>query len=256
MTNYTIVTGFFDIGRDLWDYSSRDKSKYFDFGKRLLTLDDNMIIFIDEKYNDFVLEYRKGKLEKTIIKNIRLKDLPYFRYYTKINDIMNSNEFKTGIIEPDRPEMTKPEYNILIWSKIFLINEAIKNNNFNSTHFIWIDFGITNKILLNKYLNTKLFKKKHIPDKIKIMCRSMPQNDDLNIDNFYKSHINRFAATVFSGNIDSFIKFQEYFDKEVINCFEKKLVDCEQSLYSIIYLKHPELFELYFGDWLDLITKY
>ncbi len=86
-TDNTIVTGFFDIDRDNWDFSSRSTSKYFDFGKRVLSLDNNMIIFIDEKYNNFVLENRRDKMHKTIIKNINIGSIrskgDYFRFIQK-----------------------------------------------------------------------------------------------------------------------------------------------------------------------------
>ena len=47
----TIVTGFWDIGRDNWNNKyKRDVSYYLNNGKKVLSVTNNMVIFIDPKF--------------------------------------------------------------------------------------------------------------------------------------------------------------------------------------------------------------
>lgn len=56
----TIVTALVDIGRgDWWEYR-RPLEKYHEFMENLLSLRNNMVIFVDQSSHDFVHKYRKN----------------------------------------------------------------------------------------------------------------------------------------------------------------------------------------------------
>lgn len=256
MSNITFVSAFFDIDRDKWTHYGRTIEEYMDESARVMTLNNNFVIFTEKKFYDKIMHHRRSYMDKTTIILTDISSLPYYRYFDDISNIMNNSNFRKGLKNDVVPEVTKPLYLILIWSKIYFVTDAIKKNIYNTVHFGWIDFGLHKHILQDKYINTELFHGVNICDRIKLMCRSEPQTSDLNIDKFYKSHINRFASGLITGNIKFFKLFEEHIDNEIKICLQKKIVDCEQSIYTVIYLKHPEIFNIYHGDWSDIVNNY
>lgn len=247
--NKTIVTGFFNLKRDEWPTFTRKLNHYLNNSKRNLSLNENMVIFIEDELLDFVKECRKNFLNKTHIIVIKKEELPKYKLRNKIKNIMESDTFKKDLVSPTVPEMWNPDYVITIWSKTDMVYRAIKENPFKSTHFCWLDFGI------GDYCNIKMFPKK-FKNKIKILCRSMPRESDLDRVKMSKSHTNRFAGGFFTGEKNYMLYFIKEVDNEINKFLELNVVDCEQTMFSNVYLQNKNIFELYYGDWKDIITGY
>lgn len=257
MTNYTIVTAFLDIGRSNWNsLHARSTNKYLENARRMLSLNDYMVIFIEQKFYNFVYECRSDKINITKIVVVSLDDLPAMQYYDIFEKIMKSDEYKSGLVEPDVPECTEPLYDIVMFSKTYFIKNAIENKYFQSTHYIWIDFGIHSHMLTDDFLNKKLFKNEEVRSEISFLCRSIPQLSDLNIKKFYKSHTVRLCGTLFGGSEDNLLLLHDYMKVEIENCIENNVIESDQALFNIVYLKHSHLFRLWFGNWNELIYNY
>jgi protein YibB len=254
--NITLVTGYFDINRTNWNAYSRSENSYFENAKRVFTISHPIIIFIDKKYFDLIRQYRNQYEEKyTILIDCKLEDLKYYSLQNNIQTIMNSQDYKNGLNDLTVPEVWNPNYNIIMWSKLDLVMRAINMNPFNTKHFGWIDFGTHTNMLPDCFLNKSIVNSP-IEDKIRFLCRSLPQRSDLDIKTFFKSHCNRFAGTFFTGSIENFTFFYNEQDKLIKEALTLNVVDCDQSLFAVIYLRFPDKFKLYFGDWNDLINKY
>jgi len=77
MSNITIVTGIWDIGRDgLSEGWSRPYQHYLDKFTSLLGIDANMIIFGDETLRDFVFERRSKENTQFVLS----PDSEFFKY--------------------------------------------------------------------------------------------------------------------------------------------------------------------------------
>lgn len=245
----TVVTAFFDLDRGNWEYYFRDTVEYFRNAKKNLSLDENFIIFIETKYQYLVKNFRENFKNKTHIIVISKEELPKYSLREKIKNIMVSDEFKLGITCPIVPEMWNPDYDIITWSKTDLLRKAIKIDPFLSTHFCWLDFGI------GDYAQIENFPKK-FSNKIKLLCRSFPLEEDLNRVVMCKSQQNRFAAGFVTGSKDLLLWFADQVDEEITKCMNLWVVDCEQTMWSNVYLQNKDKFELYFGDWDRIITGY
>ncbi len=237
---YTIVTAFFDLSRENWPWYARTIGNYLEYGHRVCSLDDPMVIYTEPKFVGLIEKYREKYKNKTKIIPIHLEQLPAYSCKEQIQQIMSDPQYQTGLLHPEGPEYREPLYDVLMWSKIPFVVKTIEDNPFQTSHFVWLDFGIRVKVLRQQWLNKPLFS--HIPDKIKLLCRSYPTSADLEIEKFYKSHLNRLAGTVITGSADSFKRFNAYFTHEVQIALNKGLVDSDQSLFTVIFLKHPELF--------------
>ena len=75
MSNITLVTGIWDIGRgELSEGWSRPYQHYLDKFEKLLEVDNNLIIFGDEELKEFVFKKRKPENTQFI-----LRPLSWFR---------------------------------------------------------------------------------------------------------------------------------------------------------------------------------
>ena len=92
MKNITLVTGLWDIGRDLLiDGWSRGYDHYLNKLNELLDVNYNLIIYGDEQLRDFVFKKRTPENTQFIVRD---KNWFYQNdYYEKIQKIRNSPEW-------------------------------------------------------------------------------------------------------------------------------------------------------------------
>ena len=84
--NLTLVTALFDIGRDNIDAGfSRKFEHYLECFSKLLKLDYPLVIFCDEKVEEFVWKHRKHENTRVVRKTE--KDLQNFPFYDRIQKI-------------------------------------------------------------------------------------------------------------------------------------------------------------------------
>jgi len=88
MVNFTVVTGFFDIGRGEWGKYNRKTEEYLIHFENTLKLKNNMVIFIENKNFDFVRRIRdKVTKVRTIIYILELKELYMYQHLDRITSI-------------------------------------------------------------------------------------------------------------------------------------------------------------------------
>jgi hypothetical protein len=259
---YTLVTGFWDINRDRWGtYYSRPVTKYFENFKRICSLYNDMVVYIDPKYyNDVVKMVATLKvLGRTRIIPLNYEQLDGYKYERNIQSIMDSDEFKQGLADPFVPEVTQPAYDVVIWSKVSLLKKTLDENphGYDCTFGVaWLDFGIHSHMLPDNYLNTFLIGPGLKSSRVQMMYRSLPLPEDSDIKTFFKSHTNRITAPFISGTKETITEFYDLEQKIIKEALELGVVDCEQSVYAIAYLRRPLLFKLFHGDWNDILKNF
>lgn len=256
----TVVTGFWDIDREHWNSQyKRDPQLYLNDARRVMTVEENLVVFVDAANAQFVRERREtlGLTDKTLIIPMEKTELPAYKHRSRIASIMRDPEFQEGLAAPDVPEVCEPWYLVVIWSKIALMARAAKENPFDTTHFVWMDFGMHTYMIPDQFLNKPLPFAPVIDDRITMMCRSEPQPEDLDVRSFFKSHNSRTAACFMTGGAESVKRFSDLIDEEIEACLKMGVVDCEQSIYALVYLKHPDLFRMYMHPhWSGVMTQY
>jgi hypothetical protein len=259
---FAIVTGFWDIKRDQWGtYYKRSMDKYMNNFKRVCTLKNDMIVYADPLYfstiYQIVKEYKQSG--KWIVIPYEYEKLDGYKYEPIIRKIMSLNSFKQGLAEKDVPEVICPEYDVVIWSKVSMLKKVLIDNPLNcrSTFGVmWLDFGIHEHMFPDKYLNTLLFDGVLKTDKVRMMYRSLPQQCDLDIASFFKAHRNRLTAPMICGGKENIFRLYEYEQGVIQDALDLHVVDCEQSVHAVVYLRHPEIFDLFPGDWTDVLLNY
>jgi hypothetical protein len=246
----TLVTGLWNIGRDqLNEGWSRSYQHYLEKFSQLLSIDCNLIIFGDSELEQFVKEKRNPSKTQFI-----LRDLSWFKnneYYNKIQKIRQNPEWYNQVGWLTDSTQAKLEmYNPLVMSKVFLLHDAKILDRFNSEYMFWIDAGLTNTVHPGYFTYDKVLDKltKYV-DNFHFIC--FPYRTNTEIHGFKYSEILRFTNSsvvdkvarggFFGGKKESISQINNIYYSLLNDTLNQGLMGTEESLFSIMTYKHPEL---------------
>lgn len=253
-SSVTIVTGIWNIKRsELSDNWKRDYQHYLNNLEKLMKTDDNMIIYIEKEYRSFVESRRKK--ENTLIVE---RELDWFKtnkeVYDKIQAIRTNPEWynQSGWL-PDSTQAKLEMYNPIVMSKIFLLNDAAILDPFNSTHLVWVDGALTNTVHEGYFWKDKVIEKlgKYFN---KFTFVSFPYNGKVEIHGFKYSEICQYAEAnvdkvarggIFGGPKNQITEVNNLYYSLLMDTLSNGLMGTEESLFTILQYKHPELFSYY-----------
>jgi hypothetical protein len=236
----TIVSGFISNSN-----TYRSVDRYVEFGIKLLNINVPKIIFVDEIMYDKIKSY-ENEFTKIILYD---KKESYLYPYINNEHLIN---FK---VNTDLHSKDTMEYMFIQCNKTEWIKNAIEINYFNTTQFVWIDFGIRHVITsddnLNKYilnLQNKAFTKVRI-------------GTIWNLNYVYNTNIYThiawyFAGGVFGGDKDVLLVFSEKMKTQCLKVItEKQTIMWETNIWYLIYLDNKELFDGYACNHNDSIIE-
>jgi O-methyltransferase len=250
----TIVTGIWNIKRDeLSEGWSRTYQHYLNNLEKLMKVSDNMIIYIEEEYKSFVEERRTSKNTLIII-----RELDWFKQneqiFNQIQKIRMSPEWynQTGWLT-DSTQAKLEMYNPIVMSKMFLLNDASILDPFNSTHLVWVDGALTNTVHEGYFWHDKVISKlEKYFNKFSFVC--FPYDGKVEIHGFKyqeiceysESEVNRVArGGIFGGPKDSISKLNQIYYNLLNETLSRGLMGTEESLFTIMTYKYPELIQFY-----------
>ncbi len=263
--NLTLVTGLWDIGRDqLQEGWSRNFNHYLEKFSQLLELDYNMIIFGDEELLKFVTNKREYHNTQFI-----LKDLSWFKnneYFDKIQSIRNNPEWFNQVGWLSESTQSKLEYyNPLVMSKMFLLHDAKILDKFDSEYLFWIDAGITNTVHLGYFTHDKVIDKlpKYV-NNFHFIC--FPYETSSEIHGFKYNGMLKYSDTdivnkvarggFFGGKKSAISQMNNIYYSLLIETLGEGYMGTEESLFTIMSYKHPELITYSLIDGNGLVSKF
>lgn len=261
----TIVTGIWDIRRSgLSEGWSRGFEHYLTHLEKLMKSDDNMIIYIEEKYKKFVEDHRKS--ENTLIV---VRELDWFKQneviYNKIQEIrMNPNWYGQSGWLSESTQAKLDMYNPIVMSKIFLLNDASIFDPFNSTHLVWVDGALTNTVHEGYFWKDNVIKKldKYF-NKFTFVC--FPYDGKIEIHGFTYSEICRYSGQdvnkvarggIFGGPKHMINKVNSIYYTLLTDTLSKGFMGTEESIFTIMVYKYPDLFQYYEIESNGLLCKF
>jgi hypothetical protein len=228
----TLVSSFYS---NINKRNDRNFENYLNYGITLLKANINKVIFTDQEMYDKIREYENDNTKIILTKK---EDIYLYNY---INNVEN---FQLNTTCPSKDTI---DYMFIMCNKTEAIKNAIEINYFNTTDFIWVDFGIkhvfknnTNEefIKIVEKLNDKNY------DKIRIASIWNP-NLLYNVD-IYKDINWYFAGGVFGGNKDSLMEFANKTKEKCIQIIkEKNTLMWETNVWYLVYLDNKSLFDFY-----------
>ena len=249
MQNITFVTGIYDLGKRENNPNRRQISDYLQHGNFLLSQDINLYIFCDPELEPYIKSKRKYD-DKTVLIPIPFEEWDLFPIQSKIisasllNPVQNHNPFKDT-----------PLYFLVMWLKFAMLRHAIKDNTFNSTHFAWIDYGITHVANCKYVVKDQIFTK--VSEKVKVlMLKNWADNDLKDIRAFLSIRRGLLGCGFMTGNKENMKKFSKLFLEKALELLEQGYASTDEALLPYVIKDNPDLFDLYYGDYEAIFSNY
>jgi hypothetical protein len=251
--NVTIVTMFYNIReKECNDSNSQFNhsiEKYINYAKQfILKLNYNLIIFTDnDVIKNIVKEERKELSDKTFIVNKLFEDTYYYKHLNILTDLQTKFNIVNGHVEHETPM-----YIILNNDKFDFIESAINLNPFNSSHFIWMDFGINhvaaNPEVIDEWIN-------YVPDKIKQLCIN-PYIEKVDDKEMFKYIYHHVAGGLFSGSSKNLLTYCELFRQKTEQIYNDNWYQIDEAVMTMVIRENSQLFDLFYGDYNGIISNY
>jgi hypothetical protein len=264
MSNITLVTGIWDIGRsDLTEGWSRSYQHYLDKFEQLLDVQENIIIFGDKELRDFVFKKRNESNTQFIE-----RPLDWFtnsEFFPLIQNIRNNPDWynQVGWLK-ESTQARLENYNPLVMSKVFLLHDAKIFDKFDSKYLFWIDGGLTNTVHPGYFTHDKVLDK--LPKYIsKFSFISFPYDAETEIHGFDYKKLNVLAgATVnkvsrggfFGGPKESISDINSIYYGLLKSTLEEGYMGTEESIFSIMSYKHSDLINYFQIDSNGLVGRF
>jgi len=250
----TIVTGIWDIKREeLSEGWSRNFEHYLNNLVKLMKVENNMIIFIEEKYKSLVEKHRKKNNTLIIV-----RELDWFRnngdLFNKIQKIRtNENWYNQSGWLKDSTQAKLEMYNPIVMSKIFLLNDATVFDPFNSSHLIWVDGALTNTVHEGYFWKDKVIDKidKYF-QKFTFIC--FPYDGKVEIHGFEYNEICKYSdgivnkvarGGIFGGPKHLISKINEIYYTLLNDTLSRGFMGTEESIFTIMTYKYPDIIQYY-----------
>lgn len=253
INNNTIVTMFYRI-RDKEPNPngtkfSRSVDKYIELAKEfIMKLPYNLIVFTDDdEIINFINKERQQYAHKTCIINKPFENTYYYKYLDRLKELQNVFTIINGHVEQETPM-----YIILNNNKFDFIEEAIKLNPFNSSHFIWMDFSINHVALNCEKIHEWINK---VPDKIKQLCIN-PYIENVGHKEMFKYIHHHTAGGLFTGSSTNLLKYCELFKEKTEKIYNENWYQIDEAVMTIVQRENPDLFEFFYGDYQGIISNY
>lgn len=258
--NTTIVTSLYDIGRGSWNnIFQRPYEEYLNYFKNILSLDSNIVVFIDKKDLKTIQKLRSiidPTFKKTKFVLVPFTKLEAFeKFYLKAKNVMQSEFFLQNRWENHTPEMNYPEYNIINFNKVSFLEICIRYNWFNSEYFIWMDAGFYH----SKFPREYLFKEYPNTDKIKILDDNKVHFLTLTKEIELKSHFDprvSITGSMFAGKAEPLLKLKNICFETIEEFLNSNTINDDQTIYAFAHQKNPDIFNLTQGDWFQNFYTY
>jgi hypothetical protein len=248
---------FFNL-KNLRDASAQTRPQefYIENGRETLKLKYNMVIFCDLSTYDFLKKIRDEEVDSKIIKTkYYVKNINDYEYYQYNWDIINNNRIKSnGYKNPD--DRNTVSYFLMGMFKPLAFLIAKQQNYFNSTHYAWIDLGCNHIVRKLSEYGPRMLDNPN--DKIStcyIHYRSENEIKDMKSYMEYGGQCG-IASTAYTVHRD----YVERYYTSMFSIFNEMLFTgyghTDETVMVYCYDRHPELFNIYYGDYYSIFTNY
>jgi len=259
----SIVTAFFDIGREAWSKDNpidqrhkRSVDVYLSYFSNLAKIKNQVIIFIDEHLAQKVLDMRKahGLADKTVIftsKNFFLVD-EILNISQRIQAIMNG-KFHDYVWTKSSPEYNDPKYVLVNAFKSFFAAYAIDKKIVTSPQVAWIDFGYCRD---NDRFDSSIPWRFNAQNKMNLFY-ILSLNDEP-VFSIVKEGDVYFQGCHLIGDLSSWVDFEREIDISFRSLMDCDFIDDDQTLILMAYRRNPSSYIIHPVDSIDwfIIFKY
>jgi len=249
MSKVTIVSALFDIER----VDGRPWEEYLKWFDEFLKLKVPMILYVSQDVAEFIGEKRNDIPTDIIVQTV--DEIPYYHLKDEIQDILDSDEYKENISDPDRIECKQAMYSVIQYSKFPWLKLAVEDNPHDSDYFFWLDAGGSR--FFGLYDLKKEYPSKEAVKSLEEMGESflvqmntefytdLAQAQELDLDYLYdnRSYV---LGSMFGGHKNAVPKVCDLVEGIFINeMINKGNVNNEQIALGYLIKKYPDEFATY-----------
>lgn len=246
MSKISIVTAFFDIGRGDWTqdrgyphYLERTTETYIERFSHLCGLSNEIVVYTSSDLVEKIEAIRKDNIE---IIPIDFKG-NFIEERTSIQKVHNNKKYLSCInpFQIKNPEYWSEDYVLVNYLKSYFVNDAIKNKLVNNDLVAWIDFGYCRSpSVLN---NVKEWNYDFNKDKIHLFNFRDYLGQNIT-EIIFNNIVYMFGAKIIAGH-ERWSDFQSLMEQSFRDLINNDLVDDDQTLMLLSYLRNRDLFELH-----------
>ena len=252
----TIVTMFYDIRKlekKLDNSNTKNINDYFELSKNfILKLPYPLIIFIDndeKEIYDSIYKTREGYnlLHLTHIYKLDLKETHFYKDLSKLEELQQKFCISNINLIKDTPL-----YIVLNNNKFCFIEKTIELNPFNSSHFVWMDFGINHVAKDTECIHDWINK---VPDKIKQLCIN-PYIENIEPKTYFQNIYHNCAGGLFSGSKENMLTYVELFKQKTEQIYSEDWYQMDEAVMTMVQRENYELFDFFYGDYEGIVSNY
>lgn len=223
-----IVSMFIDIGIRGSDYYFKQT--------QLFKFDLPMTILVDSKN---VNKVPKRKNIRTIV--INMEDLINYKFLSRI---VENRKIRPSV------DTRNTSLSFCLYTSKF---EAVLRSlaHIKEEKIVWIDFGLKEQITYQKLMEINNY---DINGFRVCLIHYRPKSLVLDRERYYKCGLCCIAAGVMVGRKNDWIKISGLIQIEFEDLVKSGYGHAEEQILKTIYVRHPELFDLYYGDY-DILLK-
>ena len=135
MSKVTVVSALFDIER----VDGRPWEEYLKWFEEFLKLKVPMVLYVSEDVADFLVDKRKDIPTAICVQTV--EQIPFYHLKDEIQNVLDTDEYKENISDPDRIECKQAMYSVIQYSKFPWLKQATEDNPHKSDYFFWLDAG-------------------------------------------------------------------------------------------------------------------
>jgi len=248
MSEITLVTAFFDIGRDKFVSIPRANDKYFEYFRFWSRIKNNLIVYTDSVNEDRVLQIRREfHLEDrtTVIVIDDIYDIEP-EILSNVTDVAKNSHFLDFRLHRNATS-NSAKYSYLMLLKSWFLADAVKKKLTAKT-VAWIDFGFNHGGKV--YTKSEEFDftwEYDFSEKIQLFYYG--EYDDKPIFEIVRRLNDCLMGPLFVLPADLCHEFFEL-NKESMSILNSVgLIDDDQLLMMFSYRRKPEIFELHKSSW-------
>lgn len=252
-THWTLVTAYFDLTQEpdaSSEIKARDSAYYLQHARDTMNIDQNLVVYCDTSSLPYLESLRPAHLKSKTI--FRIMSFSEFDIVQKCRSKIWENR-KTHPYQFD-PRNTASYY-LFCMTRYVMVKQTIEDNPFQSTHFAWINLCIERM----GWKNVSSLQETLELSRVKFSTcwiDYQPQKLVENFEDYFQGGRCGMCSGFFTGESNYFRQFCDEILCVFNECLEKGYGHADEQLYSIVYFRHPELFEPYFGDYQEMITNY
>lgn len=250
MSDISIVTAFFDIGRGDWTpskglphYLERSTETYIERFSHLCKLENEIVVLTSENLVERLKEVCVDRMDRTKIVAFDVQK-QFKSMRESIERVQKSSEFKNAVVpsQSKNPEYWNPDYVLVTDLKAYFTHYAIGKKLTTNDMVAWIDFGYCRSE--ENIPPSKKWSYDFDPEKIHLFSykdfdRKTPVSQAILSNDVY------ILGAKVVAHKDNWPILEGLMRESFNQLLENNLVDDDQGLWLVSYLLHPHIFELH-----------